>query len=51
MNKNKKEEEVKEDFCPHCDVQLVSKMIDIDGTNLEEHLVCPNCGYGTPALL
>lgn len=36
--------------CPHCDVPLVSKMIDVDGTNLEEHEVCPDCGYGTPAL-
>lgn len=38
------------ELCPHCDVPLKSKMIDVDGTNLEEHKVCPKCGYGTPAL-
>ena len=36
--------------CPHCDIELENKMIDVDGTNLEEHNVCPECGYGTPAL-
>lgn len=39
-----------EDECPHCAIALEDKMIDIDGTNLEEHKVCPECGYGTPAL-
>jgi len=41
---------IQEGFCPHCDVKLVPKMFDIDGTNLEEHFVCPECGYGSPAL-
>ena len=38
------------EMCPHCEVELKSKMFDIDGTNLEEHTVCPDCGYGSPAL-
>lgn len=38
------------EICPHCEIPLESKMIDVDGTNLEEHRVCPDCGYGTPAL-
>lgn len=38
------------EICPHCEIELESKMIDIDGTNLEEHLVCEKCGYGYPAL-
>jgi ribosomal protein S27AE len=39
-----------DDFCPHCEILLKSKMFDIDGTNLEEHSVCPQCGFGMPAL-
>jgi len=39
------------EICPHCEVELVSRMIDIDGTNLVEYDVCEECGYGTPALL
>ena len=39
------------ELCPHCGVKLHSKMIDIDGTNIEEHQICPECGYGSPALL
>lgn len=42
--------EVKE-ICPNCEIELVSKMIDVDGTNLVEHDVCEECGYGTPALV
>ncbi len=38
------------EICPHCEITLESKMIDVDGTNLEEHFVCPKCGFGTPAL-
>ena len=38
------------EFCPHCEIELESKMIDIDGTNLEEHTICEKCGYGYPAL-
>ena len=37
-------------LCPKCDIELEPKMIDVDGTNLEEHLVCPECGHGSPAL-
>jgi len=38
------------EICPHCEIPLEIKMIDIDGTNLEEHFICPKCGYGSPAL-
>ena len=38
------------EVCPHCEIELVSRRFDIDGTNLEEHNVCEKCGYGTPAL-
>ena len=38
------------EVCPHCEIELKPKMIDVDGTNLEEHYVCEKCGYGTPAL-
>ena len=38
-------------ICPHCEIELVSKMFDVDGTNLVEHNVCEKCGYGTPALV
>lgn len=41
----------KVDLCPHCEIPLENKMFDIDGTNLVEHAVCPECGYGTPAML
>lgn len=39
------------EICPHCEAELVSRMFDIDGTNIVEHDVCEECGYGTPALL
>ncbi|MEK7148679.1 MAG: hypothetical protein AAB770_02055 [Patescibacteria group bacterium] len=42
--------EVRE-ICPHCEVDLVSRIFDIDGTNLVEHDICNECGYGTPALI
>ena len=38
------------EICPHCEIELVSRMFDVDGTNLVEHNVCEECGYGTPAL-
>ena len=41
---------IAKEICPHCEIPLESKMFDIDGTNLEEHFVCPGCGYGSPAL-
>jgi predicted RNA-binding Zn-ribbon protein involved in translation (DUF1610 family) len=37
-------------MCRKCNKKLVYRMFDIDGTNLEEHLVCENCGFGKPAL-
>ncbi len=40
-----------EEACPYCDIGLVSRMFDVDGTNLVEHNICEKCGYGTPALL
>ena len=43
-------DENEETVCPHCDTKLESKVIDVDGINLEEHEICPDCGYGTPAL-
>ncbi len=39
------------EICPHCEIELVSRMFDVDGTNLVEHNVCEECGYGTPALI
>lgn len=39
------------EICPYCEVELVSRMFDIDGTNLVEHNICEECGYGTPILL
>ena len=39
------------EICPRCEVELVSRMFDIDGTNLVEHNICEECGYGTPALM
>jgi len=41
--------EIKE-VCPHCEIELKSKMTDVDGTNLVESNICEKCGYGTPAL-
>lgn len=38
------------ELCPHCGTELEDKMIDVDGTNLQEHTVCEKCGYGYPAL-
>jgi len=37
------------ELCPDCDELLQDKMINLDGTNLEEMSVCENCGYGYPA--
>lgn len=36
--------------CKNCGEELEYRMFDIDGTNLEEHLVCEKCGFGKPAL-
>ena len=38
-------------ICESCgEKSKSSKMIDIDGKNLEEHEVCENCGFGYPSL-
>ena len=39
------------EICPHCEIELTSRIFDIDGKNLAEYDVCEECGYGTPALL
>jgi len=39
------------EICPHCETKLVSRIFDVDGTNLVEHNICEECGYGTPALV
>jgi hypothetical protein len=31
-------------YCVKTGVKKVERMVDVDGTNLEEHLVCPLCG-------
>lgn len=38
------------ELCPNCEVELIAKVFDIDGENLNECNVCEKCGYGTPAL-
>ena len=38
-------------ICEFCrEKSKSSKMIDVDGKNLEEHEVCENCGSGYPVL-
>lgn len=37
-----------QELCPNCNLPLENKMIDLDGTNLEEHQVCEKCGYNYP---
>ena len=38
-------------ICEFCgEKSKSSKMIDVDGKNLEEHEICENCGNGYPAL-
>ncbi|MBU4375596.1 hypothetical protein KKH38_03785 [Patescibacteria group bacterium] len=32
-------------MCQNCNEELDYKTFDIDGTNLEEHLVCEKCGF------
>lgn len=34
--------------CPECGEEMHYRMIDVDGTNLEEMEVCEECGYGYP---
>lgn len=37
--------------CPYCnEYSMRYKMFDIDGLNLEEHLVCNNCNYNMPKM-
>ena len=42
--------EVRE-ICPHCEVELIARIFDIDGMNLIERNICTECAYGTPALI
>ncbi len=35
-------------LCPVCDSEMEFRMVDIDGTNLIEKLVCPECGEQIP---
>ncbi|MEK7723168.1 MAG: hypothetical protein AAB336_02365, partial [Acidobacteriota bacterium] len=38
-------------ICKYCEKPAkVYRMFDVDGRNLEEHLVCLNCGDGHPTL-
>jgi len=38
--------------CEFCEEKAKhSRMVDTDGTNLEEHTVCENCGSGYPKLI
>lgn len=36
------------EICPQCEIELSSRMIDTDGTNLVEYHICDECGYGMP---
>ncbi|PIR13415.1 hypothetical protein COV49_02300 [Candidatus Falkowbacteria bacterium CG11_big_fil_rev_8_21_14_0_20_39_10] len=36
--------------CENCNGELEYRMFDIDGINLEERLVCEECGFGKPDL-
>lgn len=38
------------EICPHDNSVLVSRIFDVDGTILEEHAICLQCGYGSPAM-
>lgn len=31
------------DICPKCGETMEMRIIDLDGTNLEEQLICPCC--------
>jgi hypothetical protein len=45
------DEESDYEICDFCgEKSKHSRMIDLDGTNLEERDVCENCGAGYPAL-
>ena len=45
------DEEGDNKVCEFCEEKSKhSRMIDVGGTNLEEHDVCENCGSGYPAL-
>ena len=39
------------EICAVCGEKAIKNMvIDIDGTNLEEHKICQNCGAGQPKI-
>ena len=37
-----------EEVCPYCEEELKPKMFSADKTDLIEHKVCEECGFGTP---
>jgi len=39
------EEEKEQKKCPYCDCVMRGVILDTDGTNLENGLECPECGY------
>lgn len=43
-------ETIVQEICPRCNIPLEHRMIDIDGRNLQECLVCIECWYWMPSL-
>lgn len=43
-------ETVVQEVCPRCSISLEDRMIDVDGRNLQECLVCLECWYWIPNL-
>lgn len=39
-----------QELCPRCSIPLENRIIDIDGRNLQECLVCIECWYWMPSL-
>ncbi len=51
MKKTVKKRRETRKVCKSCGERaVVSRMFDIDGTNIVEHEVCLSCGAGTPAI-
>lgn len=39
------------EYCRFCGEKAKeTKVVDVDGKNLEEHKICQNCGSGTPRI-
>lgn len=39
------------EYCEICGEKAkLNKIVDVNGTNLEEHKICQNCGSGTPEI-